>query len=95
MNFTPSATFDSSFDPDQLSAIIDLTRGTIGSAYGGSYNEGVTARTVVNVPSGSTINIQNIFGGAFGTQILPPCDVFESNVNYSSNNATVNGAIYG
>ena len=95
MRFDPATTFTSSFEPDSLSAVIDLVQGDILAAYGGSYNEGVTARSVVNVPVGSKIKIQNIFGGAFGTQILPPCDVFESNVNYDSNDATVTGAIYG
>ncbi|MBO4907584.1 MAG: hypothetical protein J5486_11250 [Bacteroidaceae bacterium] len=91
----PAGTFASTFDPDKLSAIIDLLHGQIGTAYGGSYNEGVTARTVVNVPAGSDIKIQDIFGGAYGTQILPPCDVFESNVNYDSDDAIVYGAIFG
>ena len=82
---------------DKASAIIDLLHGNISAAYGGSYNEGVTRRTVVNVPDESTINIKNIFGGAFGTQILPPCDVYETHVNYrnTSENARVTGAIYG
>ena len=82
---------------DKASAVIDLINGQINSAYGGSYNEGVTRRTVVNVPAASTIKIKNIFGGAFGTMILPPCDVYESNVNYNntSENARLTGAIYG
>ena len=99
MRFDKAKTFADSFDPDSLSAVIDLLRGKIKAVYGGSYNEGVTARTVVNVPSSSTlastIVIDSIFGGAFGTQILPPCDVYESNVNYRSDSATVNGAVYG
>jgi len=92
-----------SFNYDKASAIIDLMRGQIRAAYGGSYNEGITGRTVVNVPSvtknnvtmSSTIKIENIFGGAYGTNALPPCDVYESNVNFSSGDATVTGAIYG
>jgi hypothetical protein len=78
------------------SAVIDLIRGQIGAAYGGSYNEGVTRRSVVNVPEESTIKIGSIFGGAYGTKILPPCDVYESNVYYrnTSENARVS-AIYG
>ena len=101
------------FDLDKASCIIDLLHGEIGNAIGGSYNEGVTRRTVVNVPPGSTISMYstepdedadktkhlkkygNIFGGAYGTQILPPCDVYESNVNYNSSTATVKGYIYG
>ena len=78
-------------------AVIDLIHGQIAAAYGGSYNEGVTRRSIINVPGNSTINIQNIFGGAYGTQILPACDVYESNVNYrnTSEQAKVTGAIYG
>ena len=99
LRFDKAKTFADSFEPDSLSAVIDLLRGKIKAVYGGSYNEGVTARTVVNVPStstlASTIVIDSIFGGAFGTQILPPCDVYESNVNYRSDSATVNGAVYG
>ena len=80
---------------DQASAVVDLINGKIRAAYGGSYNEGVTRRTVVNVPTLSTIKIENIFGGAYGTMILPPCDVYESNVNYNSEKARLTGAIYG
>lgn len=95
MRFDKAASFADSFDQDQLSSIVDLVHGNIKSVFGGSYNEGVTARTVINVPEKSTIHIDSIFGGAYGTQILPPCDVYESNVNYRSSDATVTGAIYG
>ena len=117
MSFEPSTTFGSNFNLDRASAIIDLMRGQIGNVFGGSHNEGVTRRTVVNVPAGSTIwmyseepdneedpdgtktkyekKYGNIFGGAYGTQILPPCDVYESNVNYHSDQAVVNGSIFG
>lgn len=77
-------TFAPGFDRDSISSIIDLLHGQIAAAYGGSYNEGVTARTVVNVPAESTIKINNIFGGAYGTQILPPCDVIQAIVNYNN-----------
>ena len=82
---------------DAVSAIIDLASGEINAVYGGSYNEGVTRRTLINVPAQSAIKVNNIFGGAYGTLILPPCDVYEANVNYknTSEKATVTGAIYG
>ena len=92
------------FNLDNASAIIDLVRGKVGAAYGGSYMEGVTRRTMVNVPQGSTINIGSIFGGAYGQELLAPCDVYEAHVNYSSTDATLiynsqnelmKGAIYG
>ncbi len=117
MKFTKDETITEGFDLDQASAIIDLLRGKIGNVFGGSHNEGVTRRTVVNVPEESTIwlyseepdqdeeqdgtktkhqkEFGNIFGGAYGTQILPPCDVYESNVNYRSDKAIVNGSIFG
>ena len=82
---------------DEASAIVDLLRGKIANAYGGSYQEGNTRRTVVNVPAESSIQIGNIFGGAYGKLILPPCDVYETQVNYNntSEKAQVTGAIYG
>lgn len=82
-------------DYNKASAIIDLLRGDIKNVYGGSYREGVTRRTVVNVPEGSTIKVNNIFGGAYGTDTYHPCDVYEANVNYHSANAIVEGAIFG
>ena len=83
---------------DQASAIIDLISGQIKAAYGGSYMEGVTRRTVVNVPAGSTFRANNIFGGAYGTTNEYPCDVYEANVNWSSSDALVGNyrsGIYG
>ena len=84
-------------NPDKVSAIIDLVRGNInaGNVYGGSYKEGVTRRTVVNVPAGSTIFAKNIFGGAYGIDKHFPCDVYEATVNYGSGNAQLAGKIYG
>ena len=97
MGVPAAETFEENYNLDEVSAIIDLARGTVGAAYGGSFEEGITRRTVVNVPAQSSINIKNIFGGAYGTQILPPCDVYESHVNYqnTSEKARVTGAIYG
>ena len=82
---------------DEASAIVDLLHGRIHNAFGGSYQEGVTRRTVVNVPAESTIQIDSIYGGAYGKYILPPCDVYETQVNYknTSENAQVFGAIFG
>ena len=74
---------------DSVSAAIDLVRGQVGAAYGGSYSEGITRRTMVNVPDGSTIRIGSIFGGAYGTETFMPCDVYESNVEFHSANATL------
>ena len=74
---------------DKHSAIIDLVRGDIGAAYGASYEEGVTRRTVVNVPQGSTIKIGSIFGGAYGMNTYLPCDVIEAHVEYHSADAVL------
>ena len=86
--------------PDKASAIIDLVRGNISAAYGASYKEGFTRRTVVNVPDGATININKIFGGGYGIdedgyRNVKPCDAYEAQVNYNSDQAIVTGAIYG
>ena len=80
--------------PERASAIIDLVKGQIKNAYGGSFAEGVTRRTVVNVPSGSTIQMDSIFGGAYGADPMYPCDVYEAQVNYQSEDARVT-AIFG
>ena len=72
---------------DLYSANIDLARGYIGAAYGGSLSEGVARRTWVNVPEGSTIKIGSIFAGAYGTDTYSPCDVIEGHVEYHSGDA--------
>ncbi|MBQ9640847.1 MAG: hypothetical protein IJV06_04750 [Bacteroidaceae bacterium] len=82
----------------KASAIIDLARGNIKAVYGGSYEEGITRRTVVNVPEGSTIKLDKIFGGAYGISNEYPCDVYEANVNWNSREALVGNyriGIYG
>jgi hypothetical protein len=76
------------------STVIDLISGQIGSAYGGSFEEGITRRTVVNVPTASTIVMKNIFGGAYGVSNDVPCDVYEANVEYHGANARVS-YVYG
>ena len=81
-------------EANEASAIIDLIRGKVGAAYGGSFKEGITRRTVVNVPAGSTIDIGSIFGGAYGNSILAPCDVYEANVNYHSADAVLTSSPY-
>ncbi|MBR2230411.1 MAG: hypothetical protein IJ886_09120 [Prevotella sp.] len=89
MNYTYEQTSTDGFNLDKASAIIDLMRGEIGAAYGGSLSEGVTRRTVVNVPSGSTIKIGSIFGGAYGKDTYLPCDVYEAHVEYHSADAVL------
>ena len=82
----------------KASAIIDLLSGHFKAVYGGSYQEGVTRRTMINVPTGSTFRCDKIFGGAYGLYNEYPCDVYESNVNWSSSDALVGGyqtGIYG
>ena len=94
-------------DPDEAkapatahmaSAIIDLLSGHFMAVYGGSYQEGVTRRTMINVPEGSTFRCEKIFGGAYGLYNEYRCDVYESNVNWNSSDALVGGyrtGIYG
>ena len=85
-------------DYDKASAIIDLLSGEVKATYGGSYKEGITRRTVVNVPTGSTIKLEKIFGGAYGVRNDVACDVYESNVNWNSADAIVGNyqtGIYG
>lgn len=94
MGITRSA---SDADPKLATAVIDLMAGEVDAVYGASYHEGITRRTLVNVPVGSTIITNSIFGGAYGTRNDNdrPCDAFEANVNYASNDAIVRHAVYG
>ncbi len=92
MKYTQALTEKTTFDRDSVSAIVDLVQGQIKEAFGGSYNEGVTRRTVVNVPAGSTIVARRIFGGAYGADVNKPCDVFESTINYNSPLAVMTGS---
>ena len=80
---------------DEASAIIDLLHGQIDAVYGASFNEGITRRAIVNIPSGSTIKLNNIFGGAYGLSNDKPCDAYEAHVNWNSSDAQVKNAIYG
>ena len=97
MGVTPSLLVDAGTvegQPELASVVIDLARGQVKNTYGGSYTEGITRRTVVNVPVGSTIQLDNIFGGAYGADPMYPCDVYESQVNYRSEDARV-GTLFG
>ena len=92
------ATADAPATAHKASAIIDLLSGQFKAVYGGSYQEGVTRRTVVNVTTGSPFRAEAIFGGAYGLYQEYPCDVYESNVNWNSSDALVGGyrtGIYG
>ena len=92
------ATADAPATAHKASAIIDLLSGHFKAVYGGSYQEGVTRRTVVNVPQGSTFRCDKIFGGAYGLYNEYRCDVYESNVNWDSSDALVGAyrtGIYG
>ena len=93
-----SETAKANADKVTAAATIDLMHGQIAATYGASYQEGITRRTIVNVPQGSTIRMKRIFGGAYGVTNDRPCDVYEAHVNYSSADAIVGGyrdGIYG
>ena len=89
MHHTFEETTASGYNLDNISAVVDLIRGDVGAAYGGSYMEGVTRRTMVNVPSGSNIKIGSIFGGGYGIDLMKPCDVYEAHVKYNSSEASL------
>ena len=79
---------------DAYSAVVDLMAGWVNDAYGASYNEGFTRRTIVNVPEGSTARMADLFGGGYGRRLTSPCDVYESHIKWNSSNAMC-GYIYG
>ena len=104
--YVDKAVADAPATAHKASAIIDLMSGHIKAVYGGSFQEGITRRSVINVPAGSTIRATSLFGGAYGLiekdnegHDVPrndvACDVYEAIVNYSSADATIDNAIYG
>ena len=84
---------------------IDLYSGSFHNVYGGCNQEGLVGYTRVNVPSGSTVKVNALFGGGKGYDIslfgeYPKlaaryCDHYVTCVDYKSADAIVNDAIYG
>ena len=86
---------------------VDLYAGSFHNVYGGCNQEGLVGYTRVNVPSGSTVKVNALFGGGKGydpalfkveaTKELAAryCDHYVTCVDYQSGDAIVNDAIYG
>ena len=86
---------------------VDLYAGSFHNVYGGCNQEGLVGYTHVNVPSGSTVKVNALFGGGKGydpalfkvekTKALAAryCDHYVTCVDYQSADAIVNDAIYG
>ena len=88
----PAATALENTDSVTATAVVDLIHGNVRDVFGASYREGITRRTIVNVPDSSSVTVNRIFGGAYGLDIDNPCDVIEANVNWSSKKAIAEGA---
>ena len=76
-------------------AVINLYGGRVNDVHGGAYTEGYTLATQINVPAGSTIQANAIFGGGMGEEERRPCDVGIAEINYESSDATVELGIFG
>ena len=76
-------------------AVINLYGGRVHNVHGGAYTEGYTLATQINVPEGSTIQANAIFGGGMGEEERRPCDVGISEINYASAYATVEEGLFG
>lgn len=84
---------------------VDLFAGSFHNVYGGCNQEGLVGYTRVNVPSGSTVKVNALFGGGKGydptlIDTKPElaaryCDNYVTCVDYQSSSAIVNDAIYG
>ncbi len=82
--------------------VIDLFQGRVHNVYGGSNREGLLGSTRVNVPDGSTIHVNALFGGgqgydptAEGVDLTAFCDTYVACIDYQSATAAVDDAIYG
>lgn len=73
----------------------NLYGGTVNNVYGSQINEGITYLAKVDVPAGSTIRANALFGGGKGNSKANACDTYIANVEYNSGQARINEAIYG
>ncbi len=89
-------------------SVVDLFQGHVHNVYGASNREGLVGYTRINVPSASTIHVNALFGGGKGYEIerindpddteartSTFCDTYVSCIDYQSENALVDEAIYG
>ena len=76
-------------------ATVNLYGGKAHNVYGASLNEGRTANATINVPVGSAVMVNSLFGGGKGESDLHTCDVKLATINYLSENAITNDDIYG
>ena len=88
---------------------IDLFAGRVNNVYGGSNREGMAGYNRINVPSGSTIQVNALYGGGRGYVFYGAgnaeneegadpsayCDTYATCINYQSADATVENGIYG
>ena len=86
---------------------IDLFAGRFNNVYGGSNREGLIGYTRVNVPYGSSIQVNAIYGGGRGYEYVDEnnhekgadpfayCDNYVTCINYQSEDAAVENGIYG
>ena len=84
---------------------VDLFAGSFHNVYGGCNKEGLVGYTRINVLAGSTIKVNALFGGGKGyaptlfdtnpALAARYCDNYVTCVDYQSEDAIVNDAIYG
>lgn len=76
-------------------AYVNLYGGSVNDVHGGAYTEGYTLETYINVPEGSTAQVNAIYGGGFGEEEGRPCDVGLANITYASGDASVKLGVFG
>ena len=75
---------------------VTLYGGSVKDVYGGSHQEGVCGDTHVEVPAGSTIAMNALYGGSHGSYPALPCDVKNATINFLSDDAIVkSGKVFG
>lgn len=95
MKYNLTDVFGAGANSGTNSAVINLYGGRVNNVHGGAYTEGYTLATQINVPEGSTIQANAIFGGGMGEEERRPCDVGISEINYKSAYATVEEGLFG
>ena len=95
MDFASANIFGAGANSGADKAYINLYGGQVNDVHGGAFTEGYTLETYINVPKGSTAQVNAIYGGGLGEEEGRPCDVGLASINYASGDASVKVGVFG
>ena len=95
MDYAAANIFGAGANSGTDKAYINLYGGQVNDVHGGAFTEGYTLETYINVPKGSTAQVNAIYGGGLGEEEGRPCDVGLASINYASGDASVKVGVFG